>query len=144
MQYNKHFLQDKKTELNKETVDQLICHALVEDIGKGDITTQLTIPEDKNIRAHIIAKEDCVVCGIDIAARTFELIDKNIDFKAFCREGQKIQKNKIIAVLSGRASLDYLDAATGMIKNGCIDCLVTCPISKEANRVGRMRFYRPY
>ncbi len=37
-----------------------------------------------------------------------------------------------ITAASGRASLDDLDAATGMIKNGCIDCLVTCPISKEA------------
>lgn len=103
MHYNKHFLQDKRTDLNRETVDQLIRHSLVEDIGKGDITTQLTIPEEKNIKAHILAKEDCVVCGIDIAARTFELVDKNIEFKAFCREGQKVPKNKIMAVVSGRA-----------------------------------------
>lgn len=103
MHYNKHFLQDKRTDLNRETVDQLIRHALVEDIGKGDITTQLTIPEEKNIKAHILAKEDCVVCGIDIAARTFELVDKSVEFKAFCREGQKVQKNKIMAVVSGKA-----------------------------------------
>jgi len=103
MHYNKHFLQDKRTDLNKETVDQLIRHALVEDIGKGDITTQLTIPENKDIKAHLLAKEDCVVCGIDIAGRTFELVDKNIDFKAFCREGQKVAKNKILAVVSGKA-----------------------------------------
>ncbi len=103
MHYNKHFLQDKRTDLNKDTVDQLIRHALVEDIGKGDITTQLTIPEGKEIKAHLLAKEDCVVCGIDIAGRTFELVDKNIEFKAFCREGQKVQKSKILAVITGKA-----------------------------------------
>lgn len=103
MHYNKHFLQDKRTDLNRETVDQLIRHALVEDIGKGDITTQLTIPENKDVKAHILVKEDCVICGIDIAARTFELVDKNIEFKAFCREGQKAQKNKILAVVVGKA-----------------------------------------
>ncbi|HOU36593.1 MAG TPA: nicotinate-nucleotide diphosphorylase (carboxylating), partial [Candidatus Omnitrophota bacterium] len=103
MHYDKHFLQDKRTDLNRETVDQLIRHSLVEDIGKGDITTQLTIPEAKDIKAHILAKEDCVVCGIDIAARTFELVDKSVEFKAFCREGQKVPKNKIMAVVSGKA-----------------------------------------
>jgi nicotinate-nucleotide pyrophosphorylase (carboxylating) len=103
MHCNKHFLSDKKTELNKETVDQIIRHALIEDIGKGDITTQLTIPEQKEIKAHLLAKEDCVVCGINIVERTFELVDKTIEFKAFAREGQKITKGKILAVISGKA-----------------------------------------
>jgi nicotinate-nucleotide pyrophosphorylase (carboxylating) len=103
MHYNKHFLSEKRTDLNKDTVDGLIRHALVEDIGKGDITTQLTIPEDKDIKANLLAKEDCVICGIDIVERTFQLVDKNVEFKAFCREGQKIQKGKILAIVSGKA-----------------------------------------
>jgi nicotinate-nucleotide pyrophosphorylase (carboxylating) len=103
MHYNKHFLSEKRTDLNKDTVDGLIRHALVEDIGKGDITTALTIPEDKDIKAHLMAKEDCVICGIDIAERTFQLVDKNIEFKAFSREGQKVQKGKLLAVVTGKA-----------------------------------------
>lgn len=105
MHSNKHFLAEKKTELNPETVDHLIRHALIEDIGKGDITTQLTIPEDKQIKAQIVAKEDCVVCGIDIAKKTFEMVDKKIDFRAFAREGQKVQRNKILAVITGNARM---------------------------------------
>jgi nicotinate-nucleotide pyrophosphorylase (carboxylating) len=103
MHLNKHFLSDKKTDLNKDTVDHLIRHSLIEDIGKGDITTQLTIAEEKEIKANILAKEDCVVCGIDIVERTFHLVDKNIEFKAFCREGQKVQKGKILAIVTGKA-----------------------------------------
>ena len=34
----------------------------------------------------------------------------------------------------GRASIEYLDKAMELIKNKEIDCLVTCPISKEANK----------
>jgi nicotinate-nucleotide pyrophosphorylase (carboxylating) len=103
MHYNKHFLSEKRTDLNKDTVDGLIRHALIEDIGKGDITTTLTIPEDKDIKAHLLAKEDCVICGIEIVERTFQLVDKNIEFKAFAREGQKVTKDKILAVISGKA-----------------------------------------
>jgi len=103
MHCNKHFLSDKKTELNQDSVDLLIRHALIEDIGKGDITTQLTVPEDKQIKAHILVKEDCVICGLTIAERVFQLVDKDVDFRPFAREGQKVTKNKILAVVSGNA-----------------------------------------
>jgi len=103
MHCNRHFLADKKTELNQDSVDLLIRHALIEDIGKGDITTQLTVPEDKQIKAHILVKEDCVICGLTIAERVFQLVDKDVDFRPFAREGQKVTKNKILAVVSGNA-----------------------------------------
>lgn len=103
MHSNKHFLQEKKTELNQTTVDQIIKHALIEDIGKGDITTQLTVPENKKATAHLMAKEDFVVCGIDIARRVFELVDKSIEFTAHTHDGQKVKKGKILCDMTGEA-----------------------------------------
>lgn len=103
MHSNKHFLSEKSTELSMANVEQIIRHALIEDIGKGDITTQLTIPENKPIRAQFLAKEDFVVCGIEIAAKVFQQVDKNIEFKSHVKDGQKIKKGKVLVEISGQA-----------------------------------------
>jgi nicotinate-nucleotide pyrophosphorylase (carboxylating) len=123
MHSNKHFLQGKKTELNQNTVDQIIRHALIEDIGKGDITTQLTVPENKKVNAQIFAKEDFVVCGIEVAERVFHLVDKNIEFTSHVRDGQKIKKGKVLADIHGdarnilhgeRVALNFLSMLSGV------------------------------
>jgi nicotinate-nucleotide pyrophosphorylase (carboxylating) len=103
MDSNKHFLSEKNPELNQEKVDSIVRHALVEDIGRGDITTQLTIPEDKEIKAVLLAKEDLVVCGISVAERAFKLTDNNIKFKALVKEGRPVKKGKTIANIEGKA-----------------------------------------
>jgi len=82
----------------------LIIHsALKEDIGMGDITTKLIIPWDKIVRAVILAQEDCLVCGLNIAGLVFKAMDKNIKFKAMLKDGQKAKRGKILARLQGRA-----------------------------------------
>jgi len=103
MRSTKQSLTDKKTELNWNSIDQIIRHSLVEDIGKGDITTQLTIPEEKTAKARIVIKGDGVVCGMDIVKRVFELVDKRIVFTTKAKDGQKVKKGKILAELSGNA-----------------------------------------
>lgn len=44
------------------------------------------------------------------------------------------------SVASGRASIEYLDAALEMLKSGSIDCMVTCPVSKDAVSMGGKKF----
>jgi nicotinate-nucleotide pyrophosphorylase (carboxylating) len=99
----KRFLCEKKPALGREKMDGVIRHALVEDIGRGDITTQLTIPEDKEIKAQIIAKEDCLVCGIEVGQRVFQMVDKAVKFQALVKEGRRIKNGKVVAKLEGRA-----------------------------------------
>jgi nicotinate-nucleotide pyrophosphorylase (carboxylating) len=99
-----YFLSEEKPQLDSQKIDQIIRHALVEDIGKGDITTQLTIPKDKLIKAVFLAKEDCVVCGLEVASRVFLAIDKQIKFSALVKEGQAIKAGKKIAAVEGLAS----------------------------------------
>ena len=81
----------------------IIKIALREDIGERDITTVATIPKDKYAKAILLAKENCVVCGLGLAAEVFKFQDKNIKFKPRVSDGQKIKKGKIIAYISGRA-----------------------------------------
>jgi nicotinate-nucleotide pyrophosphorylase (carboxylating) len=90
--------------LDQKRLDYVVRHALVEDIGKGDITTQLTIPKDKEVVAKILVKENCVVCGIEVAKKVFEAIDSAIIFKALAKDGQEIKAGKTIARVSGKAT----------------------------------------
>ncbi|MDD5596251.1 MAG: carboxylating nicotinate-nucleotide diphosphorylase, partial [Candidatus Omnitrophica bacterium] len=98
------FLSEKEPELNINKIDSIIRHALIEDIGKGDITTQLTIPKDKEINAVILAKEDCVACGMEITKRAFEIIDSSVKFESLVKDGQRIKSGKTLAKLTGKAS----------------------------------------
>ncbi len=101
---SKYFLSDSKPELDMTKVDAFVRHALIEDIGHGDITTQLTIPQSKEIEASFLVKEDCVICGMLVAERTFKVYDPGIEFTALAKDGKAVKKGKTVARLSGRAA----------------------------------------
>lgn len=84
-------------------IEDIIRKALREDIGKGDITTRTIIPKNKYVKAILLAKEDCVACGLGIAAGVFKVQDKNIRFRPLILDGQKIRKGRVIARIFGRA-----------------------------------------
>jgi nicotinate-nucleotide pyrophosphorylase (carboxylating) len=103
MSLNKCFLSEEKPLLDEEKLDVIVRKALIEDIGKGDITTKLTIPEDKNIEAVILVKEPCIVCGLEVAERVFKVADKDIIVKYFSKDGRPVKSGKIIARIEGKA-----------------------------------------
>ena len=100
---SKHFLSHDEPRLDPNKLDLIIRHALLEDIGKGDITTELTIPKNKVIKADIVAKEDCVLCGMEVLERVFQIVDKSIKFIPKVKEATPIKKAKIIVSLEGKA-----------------------------------------
>ena len=77
--------------------------ALKEDLSPlGDVTTKNI--KNKKVTAKIIVGENCVVGGLNFAKETFKILDKKITFKAKTKEGRKVSKDKVIAVLKGKAS----------------------------------------
>ena len=90
--------------LNNIMLDKLIMNALSEDVGTGDITTESTIPETARAHGLYKAKESGVLCGIGVAARVFELIDRDIEFTPLKRDGDRIEKGEIIAEVRGKAT----------------------------------------
>ena len=85
------------------SVDQLIDRALEEDVGTGDITTLTTISEDAVGHGRYIAKEDGVLCGIDLARRVYAKLDDGISFTAYKKDGDEVVKGDIIAEVTGPA-----------------------------------------
>ncbi len=82
-------------------IKKVILEALKEDIGAGDITTRAIVK--KNLRGHAeaIAKEEVIVAGIDVFKKTFLLIDKDLKFRAFAKDGKTVRKGEILARLEG-------------------------------------------
>jgi nicotinate-nucleotide pyrophosphorylase (carboxylating) len=103
MAYAKYFLSESSPKLNGRELKSIIKRALTEDIGRGDITTQLSIPKDISIKAKIIAKENFLLCGIDLAKNVFKTIDPSLKFESKIKEGGQVFNKNTIAIISGKA-----------------------------------------
>ncbi len=68
----------------------------------GDITTKL-IKNNQKIGAKIISDQNCVVGGLNFAKESFKYSDKKVNFKAKTKDGRKINKGKVVAIVYGRA-----------------------------------------
>lgn len=91
-------------QLDKIRVSSIIRAALKEDIGKGDITTQSLVEKTASAKAVIVTREDCVVCGIDIAEMVMSEIDYSVRFKPNCNDGTFVGEGKEVAFLEGHTA----------------------------------------
>lgn len=80
----------------------IIKLALLEDIGSGDITTEAICPR-LPINAKIIAKEEGIVAGIDIAIYSFLEFDQEIEVKNRIDDGCKVKYGDLILSIFGNA-----------------------------------------
>lgn len=87
--------------LNQFYVDDIIKTAILEDINYIDTTTDYLISQEQQGSANFLAKADGILCGIDIALRVFELIDKDIKWEIYKKDGDVLKKGDIIATVSG-------------------------------------------
>ncbi|MBQ7521405.1 MAG: carboxylating nicotinate-nucleotide diphosphorylase [Clostridia bacterium] len=88
--------------LNPFYVDNLIKNALLEDINYIDCATDYLIPDGQINTAKFIAKADGVLCGIDIALRVFTLLQNDITYEIFIKDGEKVKYGDIIATITGK------------------------------------------
>lgn len=88
-------------------LDPLLQSWLLEDIGRGDRTTQSLFPGEIAVgSAQLTAKEVGIIAGLPIAARVFQLLNQQVYFIPKVAEGQQVQKGQVVAHLSG--TLDAL------------------------------------
>lgn len=83
--------------------DRIIRNALQEDIGLGDVTTLATIEAGTLSRAELVAKEDFVLSGIDVARRVFFLLDEQVAFEKLREDGFAVQRGEVLAWIRGHS-----------------------------------------
>jgi nicotinate-nucleotide pyrophosphorylase (carboxylating) len=85
-------------------IERIIRTALAEDIGLGDVTTEVTIERDSVARAELVAKENFTLAGIDVAEKVFSILDCDVRFEKIFDDGQTVHKGEVIAWLKGKSS----------------------------------------
>lgn len=107
----------------KLNADPLILSALREDITSEDVSTNAVMPEYKKGKADLICKQDGIICGLDIFARVFELLDENTKTELFAKDGDEVKKGSVIGEITGdmrvilsgeRTALNYLQRMSGI------------------------------
>jgi nicotinate-nucleotide pyrophosphorylase (carboxylating) len=86
-------------------IDRIIRTALEEDIGSGDVTTLATVKPGTVARAELVAKEDFVLSGLDVAGRVFQLLDEAVAFEKLTEDGQPVRRGAVLAWLKGEAAI---------------------------------------
>lgn len=90
--------------LNKIYVDNLIKTALLEDINYCDVTTDYLIPAEQMGKGKLVAKAEGILCGVEVAARVFELIDSDIKIEILVKDGESVKYGDEIMRLEGRTA----------------------------------------
>jgi nicotinate-nucleotide pyrophosphorylase (carboxylating) len=88
--------------LSNAEIGQIIDLALAEDLGKGDITTEALISDAKPGKASIMAKEEGILAGVEIAAEVFRRVDAELKIEVSLKDGAKVGSGDIIATVEGR------------------------------------------
>ena len=107
----------------KLNVDPLILSALREDINNEDISTNCVITSPQKGEADLICKQRGIVCGLQIFARVFELLDNQTEIEFYVNEGDEVLDNQLLATVKGnisvllsgeRTALNYLQRMSGI------------------------------
>jgi nicotinate-nucleotide pyrophosphorylase (carboxylating) len=110
----------------ENAIKPLINMALLEDIGPGDITTDYLIDEFAKGDAYIVAKQDFILAGSDVAEQVFKTLDPAMDIFRSFRDGDEVKngdvvmelKGKMRALLKGeRTALNFLQRLSGISTN---------------------------
>ncbi|MDD3413483.1 MAG: carboxylating nicotinate-nucleotide diphosphorylase [Lachnospiraceae bacterium] len=107
----------------KLNMDPLILSALREDITSEDVSTNSVMPESKPGEVNLICKQDGIICGLQVFARTFELLDTKTKIEFYAKDGDMVKSGQLIAKIRGdikvllsgeRTALNYLQRMSGI------------------------------
>ena len=107
----------------KLKVDPLIMSALEEDITSEDVSTNSVMPTATMGEVDLICKEDGILCGVQVFARVFTLLDEKTEVELYVEDGEQITKGQLIGKIRGdirvllsgeRTALNYLQRMSGV------------------------------
>lgn len=104
-------------------ISEFIKLALLEDVGPGDYTTLACIPESATNTANLIAREDGVVAGVDIAKMVFREVDPSLQITIHKFDGETVSTGDLIFEIAGssrailtaeRLALNFMQRMSGI------------------------------
>src|SRR5262249_52561965 len=103
--HHRYFMQyPRRMEyLSGNALDSRLREFLSEDIGGLDVTTEATVLPDARARGTLLARCGCIVSGLPIARRVFELLDPRLLWEGEFPAGEKAQPGATLAILTGQA-----------------------------------------
>jgi len=85
-------------------LEPLVRNALLEDLGRaGDLTTAATVPSHVNATMALVARQQGVIAGLDLALLAFNLIDKSVVTEVKRSDGDAVMPDEVVAMISGPA-----------------------------------------
>lgn len=111
------------TNIEKEAISQLIKSAFAEDIGDGDHTSLATIPSSAKGKVELLAKDEGIVAGVEVASMVFKQLDKTLDVVIYIEDGSKIVPGDRVLTVEGssqsilsaeRTALNFIQRMSGI------------------------------
>ena len=84
-------------------VREAAARAVGEDVGPDDVTSRLMIPEGIQATGFLVAREPCVLAGMDVAEAVFREVDGKLKWRAMAQDGEKILVGRKVAEVTGSA-----------------------------------------
>lgn len=112
--------------LEEQYIRNHIRTAFQEDVGQADHSSLACIGPDIQSKAKLVAKEDCVICGMDVARLVFEMVDSDLEYQPLKKDGDIVRKGDIVFRVKGRAIsiltsertvLNYMQRLSGVATN---------------------------
>lgn len=111
-------------------LDELIRMALLEDVGDGDHSTLACIPPTATASAKMVAKQDGIICGMEVGERVFKLVNEvfyhcpiPMRVSLLKKDGEAVKKGDILMVIEGasgviltaeRTALNFMQRMSGI------------------------------
>jgi nicotinate-nucleotide pyrophosphorylase (carboxylating) len=104
-------------------ISHCIKRALEEDVGTGDVTTNTIVPAGAALHGRIVAKQDGVAAGIDVAKQVMLTLSESIAFVANVKDGSRVTRGTVLADIEGsaralltgeRTALNFLGRMSGI------------------------------
>lgn len=104
-------------------LDKIIELALLEDLSLGDITSDTIFTPENRAKAAIRAKEDLLLCGMDVAETVFHAVDPDVVFTPLKKDGDNVKKGEVVLELTGstlsilkaeRTALNFMQRMSGI------------------------------
>lgn len=109
--------------LTESGLRRLVERALEEDLGRGDVTSDLLVPSDVAAQAVLRSRGQGVIAGLGVAAMVFAAVDAQVHFAALAGDGDAVAPGQELGVVSGparsvlrgeRVALNFLQRLSGI------------------------------